>query len=106
MSLGTGEAQVYLGGVDDQFECHLASVKPKCVWVGLITSLSAFGIGEAQVYLGGVDDEFECHLASVKPRCIWVELTMSLNVIWHRQSPGVRGWGAGLMLSLSVIWHR
>ena len=84
MSFGSGEAQVYLGGVDDQFECHLASVKPKCIWVGLMISLSAFGIGEAQVYVGGVDDEFECHLASVKPRCTWVGLTIGLRAIWHR----------------------
>ena len=74
MSFGIGEAQVYLGGVDDQFEYHLASVKPKCIWVGLIFSLSAFGTGEAQVYLGGVDDRFEGHLASVKYRCVWVGL--------------------------------
>ena len=34
------EAQVYLGRLDDQFECHLASVKPRCIWVGLMISLN------------------------------------------------------------------
>ena len=83
MSVGIGEAQVYLGGVDDQFGCHLVSVKPRCTWVGLTICLGAFGIGEAQVYLGGVDDAFGCHLASVKPRCIWAGLMISLGVIWY-----------------------
>ena len=40
MSFGIGEAQVYVGGVDDEFEWHLASVKPRCIWVGLVISLS------------------------------------------------------------------
>ena len=64
MSFGIGEAQMYLGWVDVQCECHLA--------------------GEAQLYLGGVDDQFGRHLASVKPRCIWAGLMISLGVIWHR----------------------
>ena len=38
-AFGIGEAQVYLGGVDDQFGCQLASVKPRCTWVGLMISL-------------------------------------------------------------------
>ena len=39
VSFGIGEAQVYLGGVDDAFGCHLASVKPRCIWAGLMISL-------------------------------------------------------------------
>ena len=84
MSFGIGEAQVYLGGVDDQFEYHLVSVKPRCTWVGLTISLGAFGIGEAQMYLGWVDDQCGCHLVSAKPRCTWVGSMISLGVIWQR----------------------
>ena len=79
-----GEAQVYSGRLDDQFECHLASVKHRCISVGLLVSLSVIRDMEAQVYLGRLDDQFECHLASVKPRCLWVGLVIGLIVVWHR----------------------
>ena len=83
-AFGIGEAQVYVGGVDDEFECHLASVKHRCIWVGLIVSLSVNRDMEAQVYLGRLDDQFECHLASMKPRCLWVGLMIGLSVLWFR----------------------
>ena len=84
MSFGIGEAQVYLGGVDVQFECHLVSVKPRCTWVGLMISLGAFGIGEAHMNLGGVGNQCGCHLVSAKPRCTWAGLMISLSIIWYR----------------------
>ena len=55
---------MYLGRVDDQSDCGLASVQPKCIWVGLRSSLNVIWDMEAQVYLGRLDD--------------------NLNVIWHR----------------------
>ena len=59
-----GEARMYLGLVEEQFECHLASVQPKCIWIGLRSSLNVIWDMEAQVYLVRLDD--------------------NLNVIWHR----------------------
>ena len=82
MSVGIGEAQVYLGGVDDQFGCHLVSVKPRCIWVGLMIGLNDIW-HRVSLPLNQNIHVF-CLSVSVKPRCTWVALMISLGVIWYR----------------------
>ena len=77
MSFGIGEAQVSLGGVDDQFGCLLASVKPRCIWVGLMIGLNDIW-HRVSLPLNQNIHVF-CLSVSVKPRCTRVGLAICLG---------------------------